>query len=247
MSEIVEQAAYNNALWCDAVCATHQGAGEFHRDLWINRFGAPRYYPDVVTLVGGDAAAGQVRAISELVRSAPGRSWAVKDSFRSLDLYDLGFTPLFDAEWISATTAAPENRTPAGNLQWRLVDDAASLANWEQSWSEAPTVSQPPMFKPQLLSMPDIRFVLASEEGAVVGGGALNRGAGVIGISNVFAVDVDLGPIWEGLARCARMAFPGLPIVAYEHREERLGTAYRAGFSAAGPLRVWHIAPTEPR
>jgi hypothetical protein len=56
-SAIVEQAATNNALWCDADCATHQGPGAFHEDLWINRLGVPPAYPDVVTLTGASAAA----------------------------------------------------------------------------------------------------------------------------------------------------------------------------------------------
>jgi hypothetical protein len=96
-SEIVEQAACNNALWCDAVCSTHNGPGEFRRTHWLNRLGAPRYYPDLVTLTGSMDAPLQIEAISELVASSP-RDWFVKDSFCCLELHKLGFELLFEAE-----------------------------------------------------------------------------------------------------------------------------------------------------
>jgi hypothetical protein len=244
-NEIVAQAAYNNALWCDAVCSTHQGSGEFHEELWINRFGVPRHYPDVVTLIGANAASAQTQAISTLVRPAPDRGWAVKDSFQSLDLYDFGFTPLFDAEWISATPAALLARTVSPKLQWRRVDNEPVLLDWERSLAEEPTMRESRIFMPRLLSEPDIHFVFAVDEGALVGGGILNRGAGVVGLSNVFASNVDPDVIWEGLARSARSFFPGLPVVAYDRRKEKLEAAHRVGFATVGYLRIWHIAPTQ--
>jgi hypothetical protein len=243
-NKIVAQAAYNNALWCDAVCSTHHGSGEFHEDLWINRIGVPRYYPDVVTLTGAAAASAQTQAISALIRPAPGRGWAVKDSFQSLKLHDYGFTPLFDAEWIGATSGVPLARTASRKLQWRRVDSEPALLNWERSWAEEPTTRQSRIFMPRLLLEPDIHFVFAVEEGVLVGGGILNRGADVVGISNVFASNVDPEMIWEGLALSARSAFSGLPLAAYDHRKEQLEAAHRVGFATVGHLRIWHIAPT---
>jgi hypothetical protein len=99
MSANAKQAAYNNALWCDAVCSAHDCPGEFHEKLWINRLGTPRYYPDVVTLAGAVTAPAQTAAIFALVQSPRRTGWSVKDSFHCLDLSELGFTPLFDAEW----------------------------------------------------------------------------------------------------------------------------------------------------
>ena len=90
-----------------------------------------------------------------------------------------------------------------------------------------------------IVSEPDIQFVIAADQSAVLGGGILNRGAGVVGISNVFADEVDPGAIFEGLAHFTRSTFPGLPIVAYEQQSERLKGAYHAGFSPIGHLRVW--------
>ena len=242
-NDILARAAYNNALWCDAVCATHGGAGEFHEDLWIQRRGAPRYYPDVVTLRGAESAAAQTAAISALVRAHPNRAWAVKDSFRALDLRGLGFTPLFDAQWICATARA---QAASPDVPRERVGDEAALLRWEQSWSEAPTSARSRLFRPALLSDPGIEFVGAVENGAVLGGGVLNRGGGVVGLTNVFARAVDLGAVWGALADRARSSFPGLPIVAYEQRTETREAAYRAGFAPLGPLRIWVKPPTEP-
>jgi len=243
--EIVAQAAYNNALWCDAVCSTHHGRGEFHHDLWINRVGVPRYYPDVVTLTGASVASAQAEAISALVRSAPGKGWAVKDSFQSLDLGELGFTPLFDAEWIRATAAAPLARTASRELQWRRVEDEAGLARWEQCWAGETAMPQSRIFMPRLLSDPDIRFVFVIDQDAILGGGIVNRGAGAVGISNVFAANVNEHAIWKGVCDFARSSFPGLPLIAYHHRQETLEAARCAGFATIGLLRVWTLAPSE--
>jgi hypothetical protein len=94
-NEIGERAARNNALWCDAVCAMHRGAGEFRDSLWVNRLGVPRRCPDVVTLKGAEGARAQREAIAGLIQTPREEGWAVKDSFHCLDLMSLGFEPLF--------------------------------------------------------------------------------------------------------------------------------------------------------
>jgi len=45
----VEQAARNNAVWCETICRVHGTPGEFHDTLWLNRHPVPRFYPNVVT------------------------------------------------------------------------------------------------------------------------------------------------------------------------------------------------------
>jgi hypothetical protein len=44
-----EQAARNNAIWCDTICRAHGVQGEFHGQLWLNRQPVPRFYPNAVT------------------------------------------------------------------------------------------------------------------------------------------------------------------------------------------------------
>jgi hypothetical protein len=69
-------------------------------------------------------------------------------------------------------------------------------------------------------------------------GGILNKGAGVIGISNVFHAGGDPEIAWRGLVREAAMKFPGLPVVGYESGDA-LAVARRVGFQSMGPLRIW--------
>lgn len=241
---ICARAAYNNALWCHAVCSAHGKPGEFHDTLWLNRFDVPRYYPDAVTLTGATAAKAQTDAIRELLRLPRRDGWAVKDSFQCLDLSEIGFTPLFDAEWIGLDLPLTVTKQTPPNVRWRRVGDAAGLVRWDQEWRGGNAgAADSRVFMPGLLSDADIRFVVALDDEWPVAGGILNRGAGVVGISNVFTSTLDLAVVWQGLARYAANAFPGLPLVAYDRGEELIA-ARGVGFSTIGHLRVWHrLAP----
>lgn len=240
MSKIVKQAAYNNALWCDAVCSAHNCPGEFHEQLWMNRLGTPRYYPDAVTLTDAMTAPAQTEAIFALIQSVRQRSWSVKDSFHCLNLSELGFTPLFDAEWITARLPFSAVRQESADLQWRRVRSEAELFRWEQYWTGADqAVGQSRVFVPRLLSESDIHFILVCHDSVAVGGGVLNRGGGVVGISNLFTLKADTWVVWQGLARAAAASFPGLPLVAYDRGKE-LAVAHRIGFVTVGRLRIWY-------
>lgn len=210
-------AARNNALWCNAVCAAHGQPGEFHATHWLTRGGAPKYYPDLVTL----AEAPPNTALDGLR--------AIKDSFRSLDLSPAGFRPLFDAEWITASKAPA---TPG--LTWSTITTPEALHRWESLWSGATPSG---LFPASLLAAPEISFVVAQRGATPIGGGILNRGAGVTGLSNLFTLEADLVPIWQGLAQLAEARF-ALPVVGYD-RGDDLAAAYRAGLTRIGKLRVW--------
>lgn len=131
---VVERAAYNNAVWCDAVCWTHSGPGEFARDYWLSRHAVPDYYPDLVTLTGAANATQQIGALAALMREAPGRSLSVKDSFGCLNLRALGFAPLFNAQWLFASELGALGSDEADNARWVSINDDADLARWEQAW-----------------------------------------------------------------------------------------------------------------
>ena len=186
----LDAAARNNALWCDAVCATHGRPGIFDALLWATRLGAPRLYPDVVTLAGPASAKPQHEAIVALTEGGRPGGWSIKDSYAALDLSPLGFRPLFDARWIAYRAAAPRDPT---TLRWRRVGDAPGLADWNAAWGEdAP-------FRPSLLVNDDVAFLAAHHGDALVGGAILNRGAGVIGVSNVFALPSWRDAVWRDL------------------------------------------------
>ena len=204
---LVEQAARNNALWCDAVCTAHGHPGEFHDALWLNRSGTPRFYPDAVTIAGPHAAPEQLRILSGLIEHSGDRGWAVKDSFSSLDLGALGFRPLFDAEWIGLSSDANVQPLPA---QYRYTDmrSALDLAAWEHALNDGDTPDGR-IFKPSLLSHRHILFVSITSEGRIVGGGILNEGGGVVGLSNLFARDIEPEIVWRGLDRANRRCISG--------------------------------------
>jgi hypothetical protein len=71
------------------------------------------------------------------------------------------------------------------------------------------------------------------------GRGILNRGAGVVGLSNVFGPADAVDQVWQGLTALASNRFPGLPLVGYETGSD-LTVACRNGFEAVGDLRIWH-------
>jgi hypothetical protein len=242
---ITALAAHNNALWCDAVCRAHGRPGEFHDTLWLTRLGAPRLYPDAVTIAGVEAAPAQMEAIAALVGSARQREWFVKDSFRSLDLDSLGFEPAFDAEWVALSGPPPD----VDPLEYRLtrVTSKAGLIAWEQSWAgeevNAAAKSVPRIFMSGLLADPNVVFVSIQRDNGIVGGGILNRGAEVVGLSNLFGPSIDM--VYRRLAAMAAEIFPGLPLVGYEHGVE-LAAAHHAGFKTVGSLRVWRRGAEAP-
>jgi hypothetical protein len=237
---ITALAAHNNALWCDAVCRAHDRPGEFHESLWFTRLGAPRFYPDAVTIGGVEAVPAQTEAIAALVGSTRQREWSVKDSFQSLDLKSLGFEPLFDAEWIALSGPVPD----VGRTEYRstIVTSTAGLIAWERSWAgeevNAAATSRSRVFLPWLLADTNVVFVSIQGDDGIVGGGILNRGAEVVGLSNLFGSAIDM--VWRSLVATAGKIFPGLPLVGYEGGDE-LAAAHRAGFETVGPLRVWRL------
>jgi len=235
---LVRQAAHNNAIWCDAVCSTHSGLGEFHPSCWLNRHGAPRYYPDLVTLTGMEGVPAQTEALARLLQQAPRDSRSVKDSFNCLDLQAFGFTPLFNAEWLWAAALGTIGLEESDDVHWVRITDDADLARWEQAWCSLTDGGKPRTFRPNLLSKPEIQFVHGLVDGVPVGGGVLVAAAGVTGISNLFASQVAVEVVLQGLAKFANAKFPGLPLVSYESGND-LAAAHQVGFKTVGHLRIW--------
>lgn len=236
-NDLVALAARNNALWCDAVCRVNGKAGEFRNDVWLNRYGTPRFYPDAITIADSGTDPDIIEVLTDLFDSSPGRGWAVKDSFSRIDLGKSGFEPLFDAQWLRLEETSETHLVRTSSAS--LVRSEAELRVWGRAWSGVDAEPDSCPFKPALLADPDIVFVSLERDGAIRAGGILNRGAKVVGISNVFADAAFTDAIWQELTAAAAGAFPGLPVVSYEHGQE-LETACRNGFEPIGPLRIWH-------
>jgi hypothetical protein len=218
METRIKQAIRNNAEWCHSVCCVHGRPGEFSDEFWINRAPLPRFYPNAQTLA--ELSSGQINLITELINQDLPSGWAVKDSFASLDLTSCGCTPLFDAQWIYLTQErlrAVRLASPP-EVRWEFVRASQMLAEWEHAGCEAHhDTNRARACLPALLEDRDVA-ILAGRRGDHIEAGAIgNRGAGVIGWSNLFAKQGrDLRECTTGSLRMLSEIFPGLPVVGYE-------------------------------
>jgi len=174
-----------------------------------------------------------------LIQDAPCRSLSVKDSFNCLDLGAFGFAPLFDAEWLSAAALGTAGLKELKDVEWVPITNDADLAQWEQAWRPITDNDKPRTFRSSLLSMPGIQFVYGLVDGVPVGGGVLAAAAGVTSVSNVFASEVAVEVVLQGLAKIAQVRYPGQPLVGYESGAD-LAAACQVGFRTVGNLRIWH-------
>ncbi|WP_420037471.1 hypothetical protein ACN2WE_39255 [Streptomyces sp. cg28] len=225
----VHVCARNNALWCAAMSRTHGVTGTFTDDAWASPVRTPPYYPDAVTLVPGADPAALVRRIDT---AAPGAT--VKDSFADLDLTGAGFHVLFEATWIHRPADPP---APGPVPDRDVVRDAETLRAWALAWDDGDGDAD--LFGAGLLDLPDVHVIAGRDaRGRVSAGAVLNRGAGALGVSNVFSRDPAPDTAWPRVLDAARHLGPGLPVVGYEHGDD-LTAALPHGFATVGPLRVW--------
>jgi hypothetical protein len=242
-SSRVKQAARNNAQWCDAVCRVHGASGEFHQTVWLNRHAVPRFYPNVVTLSGRDAAPSQYSCIEGLAANGPRGGWTVKDSFGTLELATLHFDVLFEATWLwrVPSKALPIRRD--SRLLWTTIREAHQLTDWEAAWNGDSTSEsfhrQPRVFLPTLLTDPAIAFIAAWHGQELVGGAVANQSDDVVGLSNVLVPRGEHAvSFWTACVAMIRSRFPGAPIVTYARKPE-LAIAQEVGFAPLQAMRVW--------
>ncbi|MEV4103967.1 hypothetical protein AB0J42_27250 [Nonomuraea sp. NPDC049649] len=206
---MIQEAALNNAAWCDVLCRAHGLPGAFTERAWTNPRRTPPYYPDAVTLSPEATPADVLPRID----ATPGAS--IKDSFATLT--PPGFDLLFEATWIHRPGATP------GAHSWKVVQDEEALRAWERAWGE-----EPGLFPAALLADPAVKIVTGPEGGCV-----LNEtpGGRTAGISNLFGDDP-----WPAAVATAAALFPGRDLVGYETDP---APAAAHGFTPIGPLRVW--------
>jgi hypothetical protein len=230
MTSLSAAAARNNADWCASVSRSHGLSGTFGETVWWSPRRTPPYYPDAVTL---DPGAAPADFLSSVDMASPGCS--VKDSFATLDLAPDGFTEIIAARWIHR----PAGRSvPAGTvLPADRVLTAVRLRAWQAAWAGGE--GTPDVFRPVLLDDPSV-LVLAFHDGDDLAGGVvLNHSAGVVGLSNLFAVgSAGIAAVWSSAVTAAADYHPGLPLVGYEQGDD-LAPALDVGFGVLGPLRIW--------
>ncbi|MFE9924101.1 hypothetical protein ACFYQA_21735 [Streptomyces sp. NPDC005774] len=226
---LVRAAAHNNAEWCAAMSRSHGLAGEFGAQAWTAPSRTPLYYPDAVTLVPG---ADRTALAARIDTTAPGAS--IKDSFADLDLTEVGFQMLFEAQWIHRPASRP---APASDLGWDVAGDPDTLRAWALAWDDGNGNAD--LFRPELLDDP-ATWVLAgrSADGRVIAGAVASLSDHMVGISNVFALDGGPDAAWPVVLDAVNWLFPTLPVVGYEQGDD-LAAAVRHGFEPVGPLRIW--------
>ncbi len=213
------------------MCFAHGTVGRFLVHTWVNAETVPRFYPNVVSLTTGAADIDEQRQIVDMLLKSnlPGR-WAVKDSFKTLDIARLGFDVLFEANWIRLLPSKPEV------IGFPRSGALVSGLSWERAKPGGDA------FPAALFSDENFAMFSGSRNGAIVAGGTLYNADGVVGISNVVA-DVDEAPaVWRDLAILAGSTFPSMPLVGYESGDE-LKAARQAGFELGDELRIWVKSP----
>jgi hypothetical protein len=235
--ELVEEAARNNAEWCDVVCGTHGIKGAFADDAWTSTQRTPPLYPDAVTLARGVSVEGLLTRVDATAEVS------VKDSFAELDLAADGFEVLFDATWVrrpsARVTASMATSTSNGNghVAWRTVSAPGAFATWLFAWSRF-NPGQERVLLPALLDDPSVSVLAGMRDDEVVAGGVINRSGTCLGISNVFDGTGDALATLDGFADAAAGVAPGLPVVGYVS-PEAIEAVAQVGFSPVAPLRVW--------
>jgi hypothetical protein len=204
------------------VCFAHGTVGRFLVHTWVNAEPVPRFYPNIVTLTTGEADIVEQRQAVRILQKSnlPGR-WAVKDSFKTLDIARLGFEVLLEANWIRK--AQPKAGTMVSGLSWERIKSGSGD------------------FPAALFSDDNFAMFSAKRNGTVVAGGTFYRADGVVGLTNVVAEADDEPAVWRDLASLAATTFPGFAVVGYESGDE-LKAAKKAGFEVGDPLRVWVVA-----
>lgn len=238
----IELAVLNNVQWYEAVFAAHWLPFETNPLVWLSHQTPPPFHSNLVVL-SKDATQSQVEVFIRQIASTPRPGgWSMKDSYGCLDLVPLGFSQLFEANWMWMDASASGALDTTSNVVWSRVSNAAGLLEWEAAWAgDAENLPAPGMrrqFPEQLLLDRRYAFFAGRSRGEVVGGGILNQSPGVVGVSNVFAQPRVAPGVWPALVRCAAKEFPGVPLVGYE-RGADLEAAQQVGFVPIGALRVW--------
>ena len=241
----VELAVLNNTRWYEAMFEAHGLACEVDGRVWLSHQTPPPFHSNLVVLSPGTTQTEVEAYVSELGRSLHTGGWSLKDSYACLDLHSLGFTQLFQAEWMWRDPHPSEAGNAASRLAWSKVRTATELLEWEDAWSDDSmndkAAHRMRQFPGQLLVSPDHAFFAGRLEGQVVAGGIANRSPGVVGLSNVFSSQAFAEEAWNALVTCIAAAFPNVPLVGYE-RGADLQLANGVGFVPIGALRVWRRA-----
>jgi len=222
--------AHNNALWCDAVLRAAGARTGFQNGHWIAREKSLQLYPNIITLKANPGAE------FFLDLDALPKGSAVKDSFGSLDLAQIGFQILFSGTWLFRP--AKTDKRPPIQSDWHKITHSEALKKWLAAWSSNDQLHN--VFSLKLLEKRAIDFAAISKDGELKAGAVFNSGPNldgkeVVGLSNLFC-----RKSWRYSALHDLLEpYAHKPVCTYETDNELLPVYRQLGFEACGRLGVW--------
>lgn len=237
-----ELAILNNVQWYEGIFTAHGLSFETNPLVWLSHERPPPFHSNLVVLSKA-ATLKQVETFVDQIARVPGLGgWSMKDSYACLELGPLGFSQLFEANWIWMDPLALETRDTTSILTWTRISSATEMSDWEGTWAGDPTYKSAAVrqrqFPDQMLLDRRYAFLAGRSLGEIVAGAILNQSPDAVGVSNVFAQPNLIAEVWPAVARFAAKEFHGVPLVGYE-RGAALQAAQHAGFLPIGRLRVW--------
>ena len=240
----LEIAVLNNVTWYQELFDAHGIASTTDDVAWQTTQTPPPFHSSMVVRSMHASTEEVKQRVRLLAAPCSSTGWGMKDSYSCLDLAELGFETVFNAQWLWLPPDAAVPPSRRGEYAWSRIDSPAHLAAWEHAWAGAPinvvAGDRPRQFPVKLLHNPNFVFLAARLQGRIVGGGVVNRSPGAAGLSNFFTSATGPRNVWPALIELGREAFPGLPLVGYSRGEELL-QAREAGFKTIGDLRVLHL------
>jgi hypothetical protein len=238
----VELAVVNNTRWYEAIFAAHGLKSETDARVWRSCDVPPPFHSNLVVLSPTTTQADIEAYIAELSKQPRPLGWSIKDSYARLDLAALGFSTLFEADWIWRDPVLAIAPPLKSRLAWTQIASRARLVEWEHAWSgdarNEADVFRTRQFPDSLLDSADHAFFAGRLNGKIVAGGIANRSLGVVGLSNIFSEREFLEETWRALVFSIAAVFPEVAFVGYE-RGADLAIPASIGFSPIGKLRVW--------
>lgn len=222
MDPRLRAAVDESVCWYDELFALHSVGCGISDGLWASHGPPPPLHSAAKSVEPSVRSAAALRAVAAYEHCS------IADSFGALDLGD-EMDLLFEARWLHRPPLdAALTPLPAG---WETVTTGADLAVWTAIHGTSDVLL------PGLLRRSSFQFLGHRSNGELTAGGVTHLGAGVVGLSNVWAApghEVD----WGELVRVVHALHPGRAVVGYEQGED-LAHALAAGFNAVGPQLVW--------
>lgn len=221
----LSEAISNNAAWCASIAAAHSTPSLRSESAWVCEQPMPPLYPNIVTL---RSDANIDKLITQLDPKLPA-GWAIKDSFKNLDLENKGFSAALEACWYCCDSDAVKNDNKRGSAKITNVSNPSELFRWVEAWGEKSEI-----FRPSLLLDKSVELLYVENNGDIVAGLATNLSGQSVGISNVFGTN-------EGILQCIHSIgkkHSSKTIVGYGDIAETIFLS-KIGFRTIGELQIW--------